>query len=139
MEIKQEWEDYVYEKLNLKNNSTFKTINLNKEVINELLSFIATFKNLKFVFNTNLDNILYDINSHTFTLINLENAKFKKNKLSNDEYYFNFISVYFSICKKSKDYNLINYLKKEIVKYIPIEELYKFHHISNNDLLDLYI
>ena len=143
MNIDQEWENYVYQKLHLQkiDNANFIDFTNNyKEIINELLSFIATFRQYKFLFNLDLENILYDSNTHRFTLINLKDAKFKLNKLSNDEYYFNFISLYFSICKKyHHNINLISYLKKQIVNYIPIKELHNFHFISNSTLIDLYV
>lgn len=130
----KEWENYVYSKLNLDNDNYYNLVEFNcnyKEIINELLSFIATFRQYKFIFNFDLYNIKYNPIKRKFTLINLNNAKFKLTQLSDDEYYFNFISLYFSICKKYKcNLNVISYLQTQIINYIPIKELHNFHLIT---------
>ena len=135
-----EWRKYIYTKLNL-SSEICENVDLNtnnyKIIINELLSFIANTRQFKFIFNFELDNIRYNSDKRTFTLINLNDAKFKLTELTDSEYYFNFVSVYFSICKNYNDnQNVINYLKSQIVKYIPIKELNNFHLITN--VLDLY-
>lgn len=134
IKMEKDWENYVYSKLNLDNDNCYNIIKFNcnyKEIINELLSFIATFRQSKFIFKLDLDNIKYNPDKRTFTLINLKNAKFKLSELSDDEYYFNFISLYFSICKKKCNLNVINYLQTQIINYIPIKELHNFHLITN--------
>jgi len=132
--MEKDWENYIYSKLNL-DNDNYIDLDLNfnyKEIINELLSFISTFRKYKFIFDLNLDNIKYNPDKSTFTLINLKDAKFKLTELSDDEYYFNFISLYFSICKKYKcNLNVINYLQTQIINYIPVKELHNFHLITN--------
>lgn len=137
-----EWENYIYKKLKFKNGN-YKPLKIEenfKEIINELLSFVSKFRNYNFIHgNLKLTNILYDNETHDFSLINFTESKFKLNQLTNDDYYFDFISLYFDLCKLNNE-KITKYLQKEIVKYIPYTEIYNFHNITNvNELIDLYV
>jgi hypothetical protein len=139
---KSEWETYIYKKLKIQSGN-YKQLTFDKnykEVINELLSFVSKFRNYNFIHgDLRLSNILYDNQKHIFTLVNFSKSKFKLTQLTNNEYYFDFISLYFDLCKLHND-ELTNYLQKEIIKYIPYSEIYTFHQVSNslNDLIDMY-
>lgn len=145
---KDEWENYIYKKLKFKSGN-YKPLQINgnfKEIINELLSFVSKFRNYNFIHgDLRLTNILYDNQTNNFILKDFSKSKFKLNQLTNDEYYFDFISLYFDLCKLN-DEILSNYIKKEIIKYIPYNEIYKFHNISNfvnevnciTEIIDLY-
>lgn len=145
---KDDWENYIYKKLNLKSGN-YKPLKIDenfKEILNELLSFVSKFKKYNFIHgNLKLNNILYDNQTNNFTLKDFSKSKFKLNKMTNVEYYFDFISLYFDLCKLNNE-TLTNYLKNEIGKYIPYTEIYKFHQISNyvteinyvNEIIDLY-
>ena len=132
---KDEWENYIYKKLKIKiSNYNQLIIGENyKEIINELLSFVSKFKNYNFIHgDLRLSNILYDSSKKNFSLVNFSKSKFKLDELTNDEYYFDFISLYFDLCKLNNN-ELCKYLQKEIVKYIPYKEIYNFHRITNLD------
>jgi tRNA A-37 threonylcarbamoyl transferase component Bud32 len=139
---KSEWEDHIYKKLKIQSGN-YKPLIFDKnykEIINELLSFVSTFRNYNFIHgDLRLNSILYDNQKCNFTLINFGKSKFKLSELTNNEYYFDFISLYFDLCKLNNK-ELTNYLQKEIVKYIPYSEIYTFHQVSNslNDLIDMY-
>lgn len=146
---KDEWKNHIYKKLKIKSGN-YKPLKIDenfKEIINELLSFVSKFRNYNFIHgDLILNNILYDNQTNNFTLKNFEKSKFKLNQLTNDEYYFDFISLYFDLCKLNNN-ELTNYLQKEIIKYIPYSEIYTFHQLSNcvinneieiNNLIDLY-
>lgn len=139
---KSEWENYIYKKLNIQSGH-YKPLTFDKnykEVINELLSFVSKFRYYNFIHgDLRLNSILYDNEKHNFTLVNFSKSKFKLTQLTNDEYYFDFISLYFDICKFNNK-ELTNYLQKEIIKYIPYSEIYTLHQISNglSDIIDLY-
>ena len=71
-------------------------------------------------------------------MINFSKSKFKLTELTNDEYYFDFMSLYFDICKLN-DPELTNCIQKEIIKYIPYMEIYNFHKTTNIDeLINMY-
>jgi len=143
-----EWETHIYKKLKLKkDDGNFKPLKIDnknyKEVINELLSFISKFRNYNFIHgDLKLSNILYDNKTHKFMLINLIQSKFKSTILSNDEYYYDLTSLYFDLCKLNNN-KLTKFLQNEIIKYIPYNEIYKLHNVSNkisymNELIALY-
>lgn len=142
------WENHIYKKLNIQSGN-YKPLKIDenfKEIINELLSFVSKFKSYNFIHgDLKLSNILYDNQTNNFTLKDFEKSKFKLNELTNDEYYFDFISLYFDLCKLNNK-SLTNYLQNEVIKYIPYLEIYKFHNVTNcvngincvNEIIDLY-
>ena len=148
------WDSYIYERLGIKNGE-FKQLKLKfdsefKELINELLSFVSTFKQHKFIHgDLKLDNILFDESTKSFSIKNFEKSKFQLThlySLTNSDYYFDFLTLYFSLyCfindndndndndnNNNNNNEFLTYLQKEIVKYIPQSELVKFHNITNN-------
>lgn len=148
MTLTRSWDEYIYSKLNIDFSLLYQPIEINeenyKEMINELLSFINTFKKAKFIHkNLIIDNILYNKEYKKFMILNLDDSKIKKENLNEFEQYFDMFSLYFSFYKKYsiKDNNKILYFQTVLLKYIPLNDICNFHLLTNNSfntIIDYY-
>lgn len=151
MILTRSWDKFIYSKLKIDFSLLYQPIEINdenyKEMINELLSFINTFKKAKFIHkNLIIDNILYNKEYKKFTILNLDDSKIKKDNLNEFEQNFDMFSLYFSFYQKYttrgiKDNNKILYFQTVLLKYIPLNDLCDFHLLTNNSfntIIDCY-
>lgn len=145
--VKSSWDTFIYSKLKIYFSLLYQPIEINdknyKEMINELLSFINTFKKAKFIHkNLIIDNILYNKEYKKFMILNLDDSKIKKENLNEFEQNFDMFTLYFSFYKKYiQDTNKLLYFQTVLLKYIPLNDLCEFHLLTNNTfntIIDCY-